>query len=246
MNTTIRRRWRNRSPNFLPGHRDSDGIDVDTGGGWGGSKERKHHMKSTYVTLVMGLALSAAAQTPDRPQHQVHDPLHQPFIAAALDANQDGIIDATEQANAPATLRALDRNGNGQLEMSEVMPRLANERIRPASPQAHSRRPALPVPGDGARSVPAAPPHVSYEQGSVPAPPPPPPVPALIMALDANRDGLIDAAELANAPAALRTLDKNADGQLTPAEYNPTRQPRPGKVLRHERGGSEPRERSAN
>lgn len=239
---TIRRQWRQRSPDFLPEHRVSDGIDVDAGGGWGGSK-RKHNMKSTYAILVMGLALSAAAQTSRQPQNQVHDPLHQPFIVAALDANKDGIIDATEQANAAAALTALDQNRNGQLEMSEVMPRLANERIQPASPPAHSRRQARPTPDDGAHSVPAAPPHMSDAPGTVP--PPPPPVPAIITALDANQDGLIDAAELANAPAALKRLDKNGDGQLTPDEYNPMRQPRLGRVLRHEPGGSEQREHSA-
>jgi hypothetical protein len=39
--------------------------------------------------------------------------------------------------------------------------------------------------------------------------------------LDANGDGIIDADEIANAPAALKKLDKNGDGQLTPDEYMP-------------------------
>ena len=53
------------------------------------------------------------------------------------------------------------------------------------------------------------------------APPnaPRPPLPLIIKALDTNHDGVIDAAEIANAPAALRTLDKNRDGVLTPDEY---------------------------
>ena len=38
---------------------------------------------------------------------------------------------------------------------------------------------------------------------------PPPPV---ILALDTNHDGVIDADEIANAVAALKTLDKNKDG----------------------------------
>lgn len=46
----------------------------------------------------------------------------------------------------------------------------------------------------------------------------------LIHALDANHDGVIDAQEIANAPAALNTLDYNHDGQLTRDEY---RAPRP-------------------
>jgi len=47
---------------------------------------------------------------------------------------------------------------------------------------------------------------------------PPPPI---IAALDANHDGVIDAAEIANASAALQGLDKNGDGQLTPDELHP-------------------------
>ena len=48
-----------------------------------------------------------------------------------------------------------------------------------------------------------------------------PPPPPLIAALDANHDGVIDAAEIANASAALRTLDKNGDGKLTRDEFAP-------------------------
>jgi len=48
---------------------------------------------------------------------------------------------------------------------------------------------------------------------------PRPPLPAIVKALDANGDGVIDASEIANAPAALKTLDKNGDGQLTPDEF---------------------------
>jgi hypothetical protein len=54
--------------------------------------------------------------------------------------------------------------------------------------------------------------------------PPPPPI---IAALDANHDGVIDEAEIANASAALKTLDKNGDGKLTMDELMPPRPPRP-------------------
>jgi Ca2+-binding EF-hand superfamily protein len=44
-------------------------------------------------------------------------------------------------------------------------------------------------------------------------------MPLLIKALDTNSDGIIDANEIANAPAALKTLDKKGDGKLTIEEY---------------------------
>jgi hypothetical protein len=50
----------------------------------------------------------------------------------------------------------------------------------------------------------------------------PPPSP-LMDALDANHDGVIDADEIANAPAALKKLDKNGDGKLTQDELRPKR-----------------------
>jgi len=45
----------------------------------------------------------------------------------------------------------------------------------------------------------------------------------LLTALDINGDGVIDAGEIAGAPAALKTLDKNGDGRLTRDEYLPER-----------------------
>ena len=54
------------------------------------------------------------------------------------------------------------------------------------------------------------------------------PPPPLLVALDANGDGVIDEKEIANAPEALKTLDKNGDGKLTPDEYMPPPPPRKG------------------
>lgn len=60
----------------------------------------------------------------------------------------------------------------------------------------------------------------------------------LMMALDANHDGVIDASEISNAPAALRTLDKNGDGQLTPDELRPPPPPRPPMMMDPTQPGS--------
>ncbi len=48
-----------------------------------------------------------------------HPPL--PLVIAALDANHDGVIDASEIANASAVLLKLDKNGDGKLTMLELM-----------------------------------------------------------------------------------------------------------------------------
>lgn len=42
-----------------------------------------------------------------------------------------------------------------------------------------------------------------------------------MLALDANGDGTLSAAEIANAPASLAALDTNKDGKLTFDELRP-------------------------
>jgi hypothetical protein len=42
--------------------------------------------------------------------------------------------------------------------------------------------------------------------------------PAIVAALDANKDGKLDATEISNASTALKTLDKNNDGEITAEE----------------------------
>lgn len=64
------------------------------------------------------------------------------------------------------------------------------------------------------------PPQDGGPHGPGPGHHPPPPCPLLI-ALDANGDGIIDEQEIANASAALKKLDKNGDGVLTPDELRP-------------------------
>ena len=68
----------------------------------------------------------------------------------------------------------------------------------------------------------------------------PPPLP-IIAALDANKDGVIDETEIANAPAALKTLDKNGDGKLTMDELLPPL-PRRGPGFGPPRGPHPPEE----
>jgi Ca2+-binding EF-hand superfamily protein len=48
----------------------------------------------------------------------------------------------------------------------------------------------------------------------------------MVEALDANQDGVIDAAEVARAGEALKKLDANGDGKLTEEEFRPGPPPR--------------------
>ncbi len=130
-------------------------------------------------------------------------------IIAALDANHDGVIDAQEIANAPAALKSLDQNNDGQLTRDEYMP-----------PPGGPRRGGPPGAGRGPRGRGfGGPLEGAAADGAQPAQLPP--GPPIVAALDANHDGVIDAQEIANAPAALKTLDRNNDGQLTPDEWRP-------------------------
>jgi hypothetical protein len=64
----------------------------------------------------------------------------------------------------------------------------------------------------------------------------PPPLP-IVQALDVNHDGVIDADEIANAPAELKTLDKNGDGVLTRDEICPPRPAGPDGQVNNYGGG---------
>jgi hypothetical protein len=54
---------------------------------------------------------------PDGPGHRPPPP-----VIGVLDANHDGVIDATEIANASAALLTLDKNSDGQLTREELRP----------------------------------------------------------------------------------------------------------------------------
>jgi|SRR5665213_1745716 len=89
-------------------------------------------MKTTMKTILALLALVASAlavnaqnanpsQDGDNSNgpRRHHPPI--PAIALALDVNHDGVIDSNEIANASAELKALDKNGDGQLTRDEYM-----------------------------------------------------------------------------------------------------------------------------
>jgi hypothetical protein len=196
----------------------------------GSNKPKRHTMKNPSKFVLAALALGScaylttaqssndpAAPGPDRPPRHAGGPgregrRHGPPLVAALDVNRDGVIDATELANAPAAIKALDLNGDGKIDLDELAPpRPGGEGQRPSPPP---HRPGRPPEPDGAEAA-------GQDQSGSDMAPPAPPMPPLLTALDANHDGVLDAAEIANASTALKALDVNGDGQLTPDEYRP-------------------------
>jgi hypothetical protein len=157
-------------------------------------------MKNISKLVVAALALSSSAWIATA----------QPSDTALPDGPPPGGPGMRHHRPGPAFLKALDANTNGVIEAEEIA-------------KATTALKALDTNGDG---------QLSLEEALGPRPPRPdgappvqaggtngPPVPPILAALDANHDGVIDADELANAPAALKTLDRNGDGQLTPDEF---------------------------
>jgi hypothetical protein len=95
-------------------------------------------MKRTFLMLtaaacISAIGLNAQDKPADGQQRRPGNP-----IIAALDANGDGTIDATEINNAPAALRKLDKNSDGKLTREELRP--ANREGQRADGQRGERR----------------------------------------------------------------------------------------------------------
>lgn len=67
----------------------------------------------SLIPVTLTAQDSSTGRPPGRPA---------PPIMAALDANQDGVVDGTEIANAANALLTLDQNGDGQLTQDELRP----------------------------------------------------------------------------------------------------------------------------
>lgn len=176
---------------------------------------------------LAGIALALAPTPLNTPGAGSQGP--KPPVITALDTNQDGIISASEIADAPAALKTLDKNSNGKLTPDECSPPRAGNSGGPVGmggPVCSSKsRDFQSRSGHGGTSGVSG----SFRTTQTGNPGNPasgngrPPKPPIETALDANQDGIISTIEITNASSALRKLDKNSDAQLTPDEYLPVR-----------------------
>jgi hypothetical protein len=161
-----------------------------------GKKEREHKMNKLIKTTLVLLVLGIPAMA-----SQAQDDGNPP---------PDGPGPRGHHPPPSPIVRVLDANHDHIIDSNEI----AN---------ASAALLTLDTNGDGVLTtneyMPAIP-------ADAPADAPRPPVPLIVKALDVNGDGVIDATEIANAPAELKTLDKNGDGQLTPDEFMGPRPPR--------------------
>jgi Ca2+-binding EF-hand superfamily protein len=161
---------------------------------------KKLHCIIATIALTSASLLTAQTTDDSTPRGPRHGGPHGPGgphgrgghpIARALDTDKNGEISAAEINAAPASLAALDKNADGSITADEFRP------VRPA----------------GAPTPPAKAPKRGEGRTR--------PVDPFMLALDANTDGALSAAEVGNAVASLKVLDANSDGILTRDELRP-------------------------
>ncbi len=152
-----------------------------------------------------------------------------PPVIKALDTNGDHVIDATEIANAPQSLMKLLKSGSTSLAIADLLgprrghgphgrppgppPDLSGTDMQLANPDSQNEPPPPPPDDQGGPAM----------SGTNQDGPPPGgdggrphrPVPPVIRALDTNKDGVIEANEIANATQALQTLLKSGSTSLS-------------------------------
>jgi Ca2+-binding EF-hand superfamily protein len=154
----------------------------------------RSHLLPAATSAVPKTDLDAEVKVKPQPDEPPVSPYFKMLpVLGVLDANRDGIISASEIANAPAALRKLDKNGDGALSPEECGLNLAGSPADSPGADEFARRARL---------------------GFMRLHP-------VLAALDANHDGEISTREIKNAAAALRTLDQNGDRQLTIDELLP-------------------------
>lgn len=197
-------------------------------------------MIRSCLLLAVPLFLASAAY----PQGPGGGSAPRRVLLEALDADGDGELSAAEIAAAPQSLIKLDRNADGQITAAEYNTRMDD---KAAISDLERRLMALDRNGDGVLSTDEVPERMRpmFDRGDTnhdgrldkaeiaamnakQADPQGRPVgrgnfqsmDPIALALDADRDGVLSAAEIANAAAALKTLDQNGNGSLEANEIH--------------------------
>lgn len=174
------------------------------------------------------------------------------MVLQALDTDHDGKLSAAEIQQATQSLMTLDRNGDGQLTVDELQPKPENAGASPdellkqlmsfdkngdgvlTPDELPARMQSLFERGDANKDGKLTPDEIKSMAGKQG-------MPAgnqgqdgqrtgmmrtdpILNALDADHDGVLSTAEVANAKQALLTLDKNGDGEITADEMRPRQQ----------------------
>lgn len=191
------------------------------------------------TTYTFGPMLPLAAQSPaetPRPVPPPPPPPPRPALALlhALDTDHNGILSAEELTHAPAALRTLDRNADGQLTPDEIGPASAPPlppRVEPLAAEGLQPPPSAPRDEASGQPHPLRVHHIHQIRGRGPTaaaesrPRLERSLP-LIAALDTDQDHVLSVAEIEAAATALRKLDRNGDGQITSDEWAPPPPPR--------------------
>lgn len=184
--------------------------------------------KITLSIMALGLALpvmNLQAQDAPRPERGPRgDRPGGPAFLAALDTNKDGKLEKEEINASTEALKKLDKDSDGKITVAELR--------QGRGPRPDGDRPQR---AEGAEK-PERPNRAQSEANAGQRPNLPP----VLAAIDANKNGILEADELAGAPAALLKLDKNGDGELTREELQAGRGARRADGERGPRGGEKP------
>ncbi len=145
------------------------------------------------VLLAATLAAQSVPAQPTDDPAQVRFKAERPagLLLRVLDRNRDGTLSHDELQLVPIALTAFDLDGDSFLSADELS----------AANRAQGRRATAEFASHvRARST------ADFN---------------LILALDANHDGIVQPLEVVNAASSLQRLDRNGDGALTPDELRP-------------------------